>query len=278
MTQPSTVRATGACRSRRSSPRPPTAPPTARPCTSWATSDPLRRALGPDPRLRGRPARPRASGRGDRVAMIVPNVPDFARVYYARARARRRRRAGAPAVQGRGDRFVLRDSGADLARGRGAAARRGRPRGRARPASRCSPCWSRTAMATCRSPRLEDEAAAADAIDLSRVGAPDQPPPRSSTRAARRARPRAPSARTWRSSSRSTAPSSTLFDMRRDDVVFGGLPLFHTFGQTAVMNIGVPARGRRDPAAQVRPRPGARADGAARRDGVHGGADDVRRA
>jgi long-chain acyl-CoA synthetase len=27
------------------------------------------------------------------------------------------------------------------------------------------------------------------------------------------------------------------FDLRADDVVFGGLPLFHTFGQTAVMNI-----------------------------------------
>ena len=40
----------------------------------------------------------------------------------------------------------------------------------------------------------------------------------------------------------------------------------------------VPARGRRHPAAQVRPRRGARADGAARRDGVHGGADDVHRA
>ena len=27
-----------------------------------------------------------------------------------------------------------------------------------------------------------------------------------------------------------------LFDLREDDVVFGGLPLFHTFGQTVVMN------------------------------------------
>src|SRR5690606_7222665 len=27
------------------------------------------------------------------------------------------------------------------------------------------------------------------------------------------------------------------FDLRADDVVFGGLPLFHTFGQTAVMNM-----------------------------------------
>jgi long-chain acyl-CoA synthetase len=27
------------------------------------------------------------------------------------------------------------------------------------------------------------------------------------------------------------------FDLRADDIVFGGLPLFHTFGQTAVMNI-----------------------------------------
>src|SRR5206468_412335 len=27
-----------------------------------------------------------------------------------------------------------------------------------------------------------------------------------------------------------------LFDMGHDDTVFGGLPLFHTFGQTCVMN------------------------------------------
>jgi long-chain acyl-CoA synthetase len=29
-----------------------------------------------------------------------------------------------------------------------------------------------------------------------------------------------------------------LFDMHHDDVVFGGLPLFHTFGQTCVLNTG----------------------------------------
>ncbi|GAB4004347.1 hypothetical protein GCM10029992_48970 [Glycomyces albus] len=27
------------------------------------------------------------------------------------------------------------------------------------------------------------------------------------------------------------------FDVRPDDVVFGGLPLFHTFGQMAVLNV-----------------------------------------
>jgi long-chain acyl-CoA synthetase len=33
----------------------------------------------------------------------------------------------------------------------------------------------------------------------------------------------------------------TTFDMRADDVVFGGLPLFHTFGQTCTLNTGVRA-------------------------------------
>jgi long-chain acyl-CoA synthetase len=28
------------------------------------------------------------------------------------------------------------------------------------------------------------------------------------------------------------------FDMREDDILFGGLPLFHTFGQSCVMNVG----------------------------------------
>ncbi len=31
------------------------------------------------------------------------------------------------------------------------------------------------------------------------------------------------------------------FDLRAEDVVFGGLPLFHTFGQTAVMNVALRA-------------------------------------
>ena len=33
----------------------------------------------------------------------------------------------------------------------------------------------------------------------------------------------------------------TTFDMRADDVVFGGLPLFHTFGQTCTLNTGIRA-------------------------------------
>ena len=102
-------------------------------------------------------------------------------------------------------------------------------------------------------------------------------PRRSCTRAARRARPRARSARTCRSSSRCTARSSTRSICDAADIVFGGLPLFHTFGQTAVMNIAFRVgasvillpRFDADEALALMTRTGC--------DGVHGGADDVRR-
>ncbi|HBH57310.1 MAG TPA: long-chain fatty acid--CoA ligase, partial [Arthrobacter bacterium] len=38
----------------------------------------------------------------------------------------------------------------------------------------------------------------------------------------------------------STLLTST-FDLRRGDVIFGGLPMFHTFGQTCVLNTGLRA-------------------------------------
>ena len=147
--------------------------------------------------------RDRGIGRGDRVAMLVPNVPDFARVYYAALSL------GAVVVpvhllfKADEIEYVLRDSGADLlvvaAPLLGEAVPAADPRRRAdrhRPAA--------AAMRAIDLPRLEAEAAAATPVARHTPSGRSMPR-RSSTRAARRARRRARSARTCRSSSRCTA-------------------------------------------------------------------------
>ncbi|WP_423464837.1 AMP-binding protein [Promicromonospora sp. MS192] len=178
---------------------------------------------------------------GSRVAMIVPNVPDFARVYYATLAL------GAVVVPVhllfRADEieFVLRDAGADvvvvaapmLAEAAPAAARAGVPLltvllpsdAAAGPAERGTPVA-----------RLEDEAAVATPIER-HAGV----------------NPLAAATILYTSGTTGTpkgAVGSHLamveqvhcslidsFDLQPDDVVYGGLPFFHSFGQMAVLNM-----------------------------------------
>ena len=60
----------------------------------------------------------------------------------------------------------------------------------------------------------------------------------SSTRAGRPASRRAPKGATSRSSNRSTRSLRATLDVTPEDRILGCLPLFHTFGQTCVMNLG----------------------------------------
>ncbi|MFD6137023.1 AMP-binding protein [Isoptericola sp. NPDC056618] len=177
----------------------------------------------------------RGIARGSRVAMVVPNVPDFARVYYAALSL------GAVVVpihllfRSGEIEFVLRDSRADvvvaaaplLAEAVPAAERAGVPL-----VTVLAPAAEQGGPAL---PRLEDEAAAATPVERHTPVHPT-------------------SAATILYTSGTTglpkgAVGSHLaaveqvhcslidsFDLRHDDVVFGGLPLFHAFGQMAVMN------------------------------------------
>ncbi|MGY1550170.1 AMP-binding protein [Microbacterium sp. A588] len=178
--------------------------------------------------------RDRGIGRGDRVAMLIPNVPDFARVYYAVLSL------GAIAVpvhllfKSEEISYVLRDAEADLlvaaapllAEAVPAAQQVGVPL-----VTVLLPTDAGVAL-----PRLEVEAAAS--IPIVRHEATSALDP--ATILYTSGTTGTPKGAVGSHLSIIEQVHCTLidaFDLRADDVVFGGLPLFHTFGQTAVMNM-----------------------------------------
>ncbi|HLU27851.1 MAG TPA: long-chain fatty acid--CoA ligase [Glycomyces sp.] len=180
----------------------------------------------------------RGIGPGSRVAMIVPNVPDFPRVYYAALAL------GAVVVpvhllfKAEEIAFVLEDAEADLlvaaapmlAEAAPAAARAGVPL-----TTVLAPEGLEVAGAPV--PRLEAEAAAATPIVRHTL-----------------VNPLAAATVLYTSGTTGTpkgAVGSHLamieqvhcslidsFEMSADDIIYGGLPFFHSFGQMAVLNIG----------------------------------------
>jgi len=179
----------------------------------------------------------RGVGAGDAVAVLIPNVADFARVYYAVLSL------GGVVVpihallKAHEIEYVLRDSAAALlvcaaplmAEGAEGAAKAG--------------VDVLTVLASeggDGAPRLEDEAKVATPVTSFVPRRPQD------------------TATILYTSGTTGQPKGALgthlallmqvqvllistFDVRDDDVLFGGLPLFHTFGQTCVLNVGLTA-------------------------------------
>ncbi|WP_194409258.1 long-chain-fatty-acid--CoA ligase [Microbacterium cremeum] len=180
--------------------------------------------------------RARGIGRGSRVAMLVPNVPDFARVYYATLSL------GAVVVpihlllKADEIAYVLRDSGADLLVAAAPLL------GEATPAAGQAGVPLVTVLLPADAgvdlPRLELEAATATPIPRHEPVNPLD----AATILYTSGTTGMPKGAVGSHLSIVEQVHATLidaFDLRADDVVFGGLPLFHTFGQTAVMNIAL---------------------------------------
>ncbi len=181
--------------------------------------------------------RDRGITEGSRVALLMPNVADFARVYYAVLSL------GAVVVplhallKGREIDYMLRDSGAQLL--------------------------------VCAAPLLEEGAkgAATAGVDVVTVLVPEGtegvarleaeaaaaipvstwlPVPPSSTAtilytSGTTGQPKGALGSHFALVEQTSTLLTSTFDLRHGDVVFGGLPMFHTFGQTCVLNAGLRA-------------------------------------
>src|SRR4051794_12617356 len=177
--------------------------------------------------------RARGIGPGDRVAMIVPNVPDFARVYYGVLAL------GAVVVpvhllfKAEEIGFVLRDSGSTLLVAAAPMLAEAGPAAAAEGVPLLTVLVPDGTELPCR--RLEDEAAAAEPADhytpVHPVSAATILYTSSTT-----GRPKGAVGSHLAIVEQVNVALIDTFEMRRDDVVFGGLPLFHTFGQVCVMN------------------------------------------
>jgi long-chain acyl-CoA synthetase len=194
--------------------------------------------------------RARGVGPGDRVAMLVPNVADFPRVYYATLAL------GAVAVpvhallKRHEIEYVLRDSGSRalvcaaplLAEG-GAGARLAGvdvvtvlapPAG----ADAGGGATAGDASGGDAAPdRLEDLAVAADPLD---TYVPRDPFDTATIlyTSGTTGKPKGAEGSHLALLEQVNTNLMTTFDMRRGDVLLGALPLFHTFGQTCTMNTG----------------------------------------
>ncbi|UKA67178.1 long-chain fatty acid--CoA ligase [Arthrobacter sp. FW306-05-C] len=180
--------------------------------------------------------RARGVGPGDAVAVLIPNVPDFARVYYAILSL------GAIVVpvhallKAREIEYVLQDSGAKLLicaaplLGEGAAG------------ATASGIDVLTVMAPDDGgfPRLEAEAADAEPI---RTYEPCRPSDTATIlyTSGTTGKPKGALGTHFALVEQTSTLLTSVMDFQPGDVLFGGLPLFHTFGQTVVLNTGLRA-------------------------------------
>ncbi|WP_313810816.1 long-chain fatty acid--CoA ligase [Glutamicibacter sp.] len=178
--------------------------------------------------------RERGIGESDRVAVLIPNVTDFARVYYAILSL------GAIAVpihallKRNEISYVLEDSGAKLLicaaplLGEGAAGA----------TNSGIETLSVLAPAELGSTRLEDLAAEAEPIDTYLPRHPEDIATILYT-SGTTGKPKGALGTHIALVEQTNTLLLDTIDMRRGDRLFGGLPLFHTFGQTTVLNAGL---------------------------------------
>jgi long-chain acyl-CoA synthetase len=179
--------------------------------------------------------RERGIGRGDRVAMLVPNVPDFPRIYYAIEAI------GAVAVPihllFKRDEIVhvLRDSGSRLVVIGATSMGEALPAATEAGVDAVSILLPEAARDLVPIPRLEELAAEAEPIERYEAMHPLEPATLLYT-SGTTGTPKGAVSSHFSLVEQVNVSLLDLFDMGHDDVVFGGLPLFHTFGQTCVMN------------------------------------------
>lgn len=177
--------------------------------------------------------RDRGVGPGDRVAVHVPNVPDFARVYYAVLSL------GAVVVpvhllfKAGEIEFVLRDSGARLLVAAAPLL------GESLPAAAAAGVPTVTVLVPdgvdVPAPRLEDESAAATPLRTYASVNPLHPATILYT-SGTTGRPKGAVSSHLALIEQVHVTLIDTCDIRADDVIFGGLPFFHTFGQSSVLN------------------------------------------
>ena len=179
--------------------------------------------------------RARGVQRGDRVAMLVPNVPDFPRVYYAVLAI------GAVAVPihllFKKDEIahVLRDSGAKLVIIGATSLGEALPAAMEAGIDAISVLLPEAAKDLAPIPRLEALMADAEPIVRHEAMNPLEPATLLYT-SGTTGTPKGAIGSHFSLVEQVHVSLIDLFDMGHDDVVFGGLPLFHTFGQTCVLN------------------------------------------
>ena len=180
--------------------------------------------------------RARGIGPGDAVAVLIPNVPDFARVYYAILSL------GAIVVpvhallKAREIEYVLQDSGARLL----VCAAPLLTEGAAGAAANGTDVLTVMAPDDGGFPRLEAEAAAVEPI---RTYEPCRPSDTATIlyTSGTTGKPKGALGTHFSLVEQTSVLLTSVMDFRPGDVLFGGLPLFHTFGQTVVLNTGLRA-------------------------------------